>query len=84
MRTKLDAELSAMIGDAGSNVLGLGVIVFKDGEEIYGGFFGRRHVNPDRPVTRDTRFRIASVLSNVNERLSTEELIKLALKELHR
>ena len=26
---------------------------------------------------------VASVLSNVNERLSTEELIKLALKELH-
>ena len=84
MRTKLDAELSAMIGDAGSKVLGLGAIVFKDGEEIYGGFFGRWHVKPNKTVARDTRFKIALVLTNVNERLSTEELIKLVLKELHR
>ncbi len=59
--SKLDAALSSMIGDGGSNVLGLGAIVFKEGEEIYGGFFGRRHIAPDKPVERNTRFRIASV-----------------------
>ena len=68
MRTKLNAELSAMIGDAGSKVLGAGAIGFKDGEKIYGGFFGRWHVKPNKTVARDTRFRIASVSSNVKER----------------
>ena len=81
MSTKLDADLSAMIGDAGSKVLGVGAIVFKDGEEIYGGFFGRRHVNPNKPVTRDTRFRIASV-SKIFTMIGVMQLVERGLIDL--
>ena len=54
---RLDDELSTMIGD----VLGLGVIVFKDGREVYNYFGGRRHVDPDKEMTRDTLLRAASL-----------------------
>ena len=57
----LDEELENMIGDNGSKVPGLGVIVFKDGQEVYSKFLGRRHINEDKPLTRDTRFRVASI-----------------------
>ena len=53
----INAELSALIGD----VLGLGVIVFKDGREVYSYFGGRRHVAPDKPMTRRTLLRAASL-----------------------
>lgn len=58
----LTDELSAMIGDTGTGVPGLGVIVFKDGREVYANFFGSRVLgkNP-KPVTRQSRFRVASV-----------------------
>ena len=39
----LDAQLAAMIGDDGIKVPGLGVIVYKNGREVYANFFGRRH-----------------------------------------
>lgn len=57
----LDAKFSALIGDNGIKVPGLGVIVFKDGREIYSTFLGRRRINPSKPMTRNTRFRVASV-----------------------
>ena len=57
----LDEELENMIGDNGSKVPGLGVIVFKNGKEVYSKFLGRRHINQDKPLTRDTRFRVASI-----------------------
>lgn len=57
----LDEKLSALIGDSGIKVPGLGVIVYKDGEEIYSKFLGRRVIEMSKPVTRDTRFRAASV-----------------------
>ena len=62
----LDKEFSSMIGDSGIKVPGLGVIIYKDGKEIYSNFFGSRTINFDdpkknKPVTRDTRFRVASV-----------------------
>jgi len=65
-RENLDCELEDMVGYTGTKVPGLGVIVYKDGEEIYSRFMGRRYIdseNPakDLPVTRDTRFRVASV-----------------------
>ena len=58
----LTEELSAMIGDTGTGVPGLGVIVFKGGREVYANFFGSRILgkNP-KPVTRQSRFRVASV-----------------------
>ena len=55
----LDIELEKMIGDTGTKVPGLGVIVYKDGSEIYSKFLGRRNLSA--PVTRDTRFRAASI-----------------------
>ena len=47
-------------------VPGLGVIVYKNGKEVYSHFAGRAYIdknNPanDRPITRDTRYRIASI-----------------------
>lgn len=57
----LHDELSAMIGDSGVKVPGLGVIIFRGGEEIFSAFCGRRDIPANKPVTRDTRFRAASV-----------------------
>lgn len=57
----LDSTFGAMIGDSGSKVLGLGVVVFKDGKQAYSFFGGRRRINPDKPVNRDTLFRSASL-----------------------
>ncbi len=81
MRTKLDAELSALIGDGGSKVLGLGVIAFRDGVEVYDGFFGRRRINPDKPVERNTRFRIASV-SKIFTMIGVMQLVERGLIDL--
>lgn len=57
----IDSRLNEMIGETETGVLGLGVIVFKDGREVFSKFLGRRKVDPDLPVTRDTRFRVASI-----------------------
>lgn len=55
---KLDAEFSALID---TKVTGFGVIAFKDGREVYSFFGGRRHLAPDKPLTRKTLFRAASL-----------------------
>ena len=57
----LDSELEKMIGDDGIKVPGLGVIVFENGTEIYSKFLGKRNLEMSKPVTRRTRFRVASV-----------------------
>ena len=57
----LDKEFSAQIGDNDTKVLGLGVIAFKDGAEVYSKFAGRRHVNPNKKMTRQTLLRVASL-----------------------
>ena len=57
----LGNEPSAMIGDDGTKVPGLGVIIFRVGKEIFSAFHGRRDIAANKPVTRDTRFRAASV-----------------------
>lgn len=57
----LDEELCAMIGDSGDKVPGLGVIVYRGGKEIYSRFLGRRVIVMNKPVTRGSRFRVASV-----------------------
>ena len=69
-KAALTKELDSMIGDSGTKVPGLGVIVFKDGREVYSHFAGRRHIGAssggkDEPVTRNTRFRVASVSKTV-------------------
>ncbi len=58
---RLDNALENIIGE--KKVPGLGVIVYRDGEEIYSKFLGRRVVekNFSKPVTRQTRFRAASI-----------------------
>ena len=62
MKTELlDRELERMIGDDGIKVPGLGVIIYKDGAEIYSKFLGRRDIETSKPVTRHTRFRAASL-----------------------
>ena len=63
---RLDDELPQMIGSTGVKVPGLGVIIYKGGSEVYSNFLGSRTIdnqNPadNKPVTRDTRFRVASV-----------------------
>ena len=61
MKNFLDDELAALIGTDGAKVIGLGVIAFKNGREVYSFFGGRRHVNPDKKITRQTLLRAASV-----------------------
>lgn len=53
----LRCELDSLL----SEVVGLGVIVFKGGEEIFSYFGGRRQLNPDKPMTRKTLLRAASL-----------------------
>lgn len=64
-KSTLDRELENMIGDTGTCVPGLGVIVYRDGREVYSRFLGRRRIGErredDLPLERDSRFRIASV-----------------------
>lgn len=60
-KNSLYREFSAMIGDSGTKVLGLGVIAFKGGREIYSYFGGRRHINPNKKMTRKTLLRAASL-----------------------
>ena len=58
----MDNEFEKMIGDTDIKVPGLGVIIYKDGAEIYSKFLGRRVIGEiEKPVTRDTRFRAASI-----------------------
>ncbi len=58
----MSGEFEKMIGDNGEKVPGLGVIIFKDGAEIYSEFLGRRVIGENsKSVTRQTRFRAASI-----------------------
>ena len=63
---QLTKRLDAMLGDTGTKVPGLGVVLYRNGQEVYSHFVGsRRFLTQDgtaaEPITRDTRFRIASV-----------------------
>jgi len=65
-KLKLTKDLTKLIGDDGTHVPGLAVVVYKDGKKAYAKALGRRYIdatNPakDLPMTLDTRFRIASV-----------------------
>lgn len=65
-KRKFREELSKMIGDSGTKVPGLGVIVYRNGKEVFSDFFGAAIVdskNPqnNRPFTKQSRFRVASV-----------------------
>ncbi len=53
--------MDELIGDSGVKVPGLGVIVYRDGAEIYSKFLGRRDIFLNKPVTRQTKFRAASI-----------------------
>ena len=57
----LDKEYTALIGETGSKVPGLGVIAFKNGEEVYSNFLGFRNIYQQKPITRYTKLRVASV-----------------------
>ena len=58
----LNGELTGLIGDTGCKVPGLGIIVFKDGREVFSTFLGSRVLGAKPlPVTRHTHFRVASV-----------------------
>ena len=58
----LDKKFSSMIGDDGLKILGLGVISYKDGREVYANFFGSRKLGEKKlPVNRQTKFRVASL-----------------------
>ena len=65
-RAELDLALDKMVEESSPyQVPGLGVILYKDGREVYSHFVGSRRLGKSAeerlPVTRDTRFRIASV-----------------------
>ncbi len=54
-------ELAKMIGNDDTQVTCLGVIAFEDGKIVYENFSGKRNLEKNLPVTKDTRFRVASV-----------------------
>ncbi len=60
---KMNAVLENMIGESGFKVPGLGVIVYKEGKQVYSKFLGARAISGNilKPVTKNTRFRVASV-----------------------
>ena len=60
---KLDQYFAKMIGEEWFQVPGLGLVVYNDGEEVYSFFGGSRRIgeNKNLPMTRDAKFRIASV-----------------------
>lgn len=63
---RLNKELESMIGDEGIKVPGLGLIVCAGGREVFSTFLGSRTIDnddrsKDKPLTRDTRLRAASV-----------------------
>lgn len=57
----IDNELAKMIGNEDTQVTGLGVIALEDGKVVYENFLGKRNLEKNLPVTKDTRFRVASV-----------------------
>jgi len=57
----IDNELAKMIGNDDTQVTGLGVIAFEDGKIVYENFLGKRNLEKNLPVTKDTRFRVASI-----------------------
>ncbi|MBQ7703977.1 MAG: beta-lactamase family protein [Selenomonadaceae bacterium] len=59
----MDSELEEMTGDGDFQVPGLGVIVYREGAQVYSKFLGRRVIGKRnfKPVTSDTRFRAASI-----------------------
>lgn len=60
--SEIDANYSKLITEKNfEQVPGFGVIAFKDGKKVYSGFFGKRNLEKNLPVTKNTRFRIASV-----------------------
>lgn len=75
MKNNLDSELSSLIGDGVTKVVGLGVIAFKGGKEVYSYFGGRRHINPDKKMTRQTLLRVASP-SKIFVALSIMQLVE--------
>jgi CubicO group peptidase (beta-lactamase class C family) len=62
---QLERELAAIAADPSCELASLAVLAIRDGEISYEGEFGRRfigqHGQPDKPVERDTLFRIASI-----------------------
>ena len=63
---QLDKELTALVGDTGTQVPGLGVIVYQNGHKVYSKFLGHRYIDAKNsaknlPITAATRFRVASV-----------------------
>ena len=59
---KLAAETAAMQGvvDAG-DLSGMVTLVWRDGEEVQLNTLGKRDIENNKPMTRDTLFRIASM-----------------------
>lgn len=83
---KIDRALENMIGDVDIKVPGLGVIVYREGAEVYSKFLGSRTIDNadrsnDKPITRDTRFRAASVSKSFTM-FSIMQLIERGLIDL--
>jgi Beta-lactamase class C and other penicillin binding proteins len=61
-----ESRLGERLSSVAAELSGLSVVVLRDRAIAYEGYFGRSYIDPDhpeldRPVTADTRFRIASI-----------------------
>lgn len=65
VKSRLEHELAAIAADPSCELASLAVLAIRDGKISYEGQFGRRFIGtdglPDKPVERDTKFRIASI-----------------------
>jgi CubicO group peptidase (beta-lactamase class C family) len=57
----LDRELAAIASDPARPLASVSVLAIRHGEVVYSGQFGRRHIDPDKPVDAATLYRIASI-----------------------
>ncbi len=69
---KLDAALEAMLGDNGTKVVGLGVVVFQDGREMYSRFMGDSYIGRT-VVTEKATGEISSITMNDTEAIIAEK-----------
>ncbi len=77
---ELDKYLTSLLTTPGAPLSGVAVVVYRQGQICYEGYFGQRRIDPQAParslpVTPTTRFRVASLSKTVTA-LATMQLVE--------
>jgi CubicO group peptidase (beta-lactamase class C family) len=83
---ELDRYLTSLLTTPGAPLSGLAVVVYRQGQICYEGYFGQRRIDPPEParslpVTPTTRFRVASLSKTVTA-LATMQLVEQSQLDL--